>query len=92
MRKFIDAYDWLTVFRLPSPAMLPSSTRPRACGPTSKPARLCNLTARGVDQLALVIKSHLKRMQHRPGLLDAIVAQAGLNLAHPIRRPFNLGT
>jgi putative transposase len=45
--------------------------------------RLRNLAVRGVDQLTAIIKSHLKRMQYRPGLLDGIIAGTGLHLAQP---------
>ncbi|MFC5747478.1 hypothetical protein [Actinomadura rugatobispora] len=46
-------------------------------------AKLRNLAVRGIDQLALAIKSHLKRVRYRPALLDAIIAGTGLNLARP---------
>ncbi|MEV6985228.1 hypothetical protein AB0M95_28750 [Sphaerisporangium sp. NPDC051017] len=40
-----------------------------------------NLALRGgIDQLAAVIKSHLKRMQYRPGLLDGLLAETVLHL------------
>ncbi|MEU8404313.1 hypothetical protein AB0C28_54870 [Nonomuraea sp. NPDC048892] len=34
----------------------------------------------GVDHLATVITHHLKRLQYRPGRLDAIIAQTELIL------------
>ncbi|MBO3752536.1 hypothetical protein J5X84_41330 [Streptosporangiaceae bacterium NEAU-GS5] len=40
---------------------------------------LANLAVHdGVDELATIIKHHLKPMQYRPGLLDAIIAQTEL--------------
>jgi hypothetical protein len=41
---------------------------------------LGNLAARDVDQLAVVIKHELKRIQYRPALIEAFLAQTGLTL------------
>ncbi|MFG1710372.1 hypothetical protein ACFLIM_45110 [Nonomuraea sp. M3C6] len=42
---------------------------------------MTNLAVRGgIDHLATIIKHHLKRLQYRPGLLDAIIAQTELIL------------
>jgi putative transposase len=80
MRKFIDERDWLTVFRLPGYA--PELNPTEGIWANLK-GRLRNLAVRGIDQLTTIIKTHLKRMQYRPGLLDAIITQTGLTLAQP---------
>jgi putative transposase len=78
MRAFITAHaDWLTVVRLP------------AYAPELNPAEgvwahlkhgLGNLAVTGIDQLAHVVKTRLKRIQYRPDLLDGFLAQTGLTL------------
>ena len=37
-----------------------------------------NIAARDVDQLAAIIKSRLRRIQYRPALIEAFLAQADL--------------
>lgn len=39
---------------------------------------LGNLAACGVDQLAAIVRSRLKSIQYRPGLIDGFVAETGL--------------
>ena len=39
-----------------------------------------NLHGRDVDQLAAIIKSRLRRIQYRPALIEAFLAQADLTL------------
>ncbi|MFC4533053.1 transposase [Sphaerisporangium dianthi] len=39
---------------------------------------LANLAPRDTDQLAAVVKTKLKRMQYRHGLLDGFIAATGL--------------
>ena len=34
----------------------------------------------GIDQLAALVKTRLKRMQYRPGLIDGFLAKTGLDL------------
>jgi hypothetical protein len=41
---------------------------------------LGNLAARDFDQLAAIIKNRLKRIQYRPALIEAFLAQTGLTL------------
>jgi hypothetical protein len=43
-------------------------------------ASLGNLAARDLDELAAVIKNRLKRIQYRPALIEASLAQTGLTL------------
>jgi hypothetical protein len=44
---------------------------------------LGNLAARDVGQLTAIVKNRLKTIQYRPALIDAFLAQAGLNLEPP---------
>ena len=39
-----------------------------------------NLTKQGIDQLTALVKTRLKPMQHRPGLIDGFLAKTGLDL------------
>jgi len=39
------------------------------------------LAKRNLGQLAALIKTRLKRMQYRPGLIDGFLAKTGLDLA-----------
>ena len=41
---------------------------------------LANLAKRNLDQLTALVKTRLKRMQYRPGLLDGFLASTGLDL------------
>jgi hypothetical protein len=44
---------------------------------------LANLTKQGIDQLVVLVKARLRRMQYRPGLIDGFLAKTGLDLTHP---------
>ena len=44
---------------------------------------LANLTKRGIDQLAVLIKARLKPVQYRRGLIGGFLAEAGLDLTVP---------
>lgn len=80
MRTFIGERDWLTVFRLPGYA--PELNPTEGVWENLK-GRLRNLAVRNGRPAHTVIKTHLKRMQYRAGLLDAITAETGLTLAQP---------
>ena len=41
---------------------------------------LANLAKRSLSQLTALIKTRLKRMQYRPGLLEGFLASTGLDL------------
>jgi putative transposase len=41
---------------------------------------LGNLAARGVDPLAATIKTLLKPLQHRPGLVERFITETGLTI------------
>ena len=45
---------------------------------------LANLAKRDISQLTALVKTRLRRMQHRPGLLDGFLAGTGLDF-----RPFH---
>ncbi|MFL1378057.1 MULTISPECIES: transposase [unclassified Nocardiopsis] len=77
VRQAVEAREWLTVFRFPTyaPELNPVE------GVWSHLRRgLGNLTPRGIDQLAVVVRSRLRKMQHRPGLLEGFIAETGLDL------------
>ena len=49
---------------------------------------LANLAKRNLAQLTALIKTRLRRMQYRPGLLDGFLAAPGLDLS-PFCNPSN---
>jgi hypothetical protein len=77
MAELIAARDWLTVCQLPpyahelNPVELVWSHLKRS---------LANLAKRNLAQLTALVKTRLKRMQYRPGLLDGFLASTGLDL------------
>ena len=78
MGAFIQAHpDWLTEVRLP--AYAPELNAAEGVRANMKNG-LGNLMARDVDQLAAVMKNRLKRIQYRPALIEAFLAQTGLTL------------
>ena len=78
MSAFASAHsDWLTVARLP--AYAPDLNACEGVWANMKNG-LGNLMARDVDQLAMIIKNRLKRIQHRPELIGGFLAQTGLIL------------
>ena len=44
---------------------------------------LANLAKRNLAQLTALVKTRLKRMQYRPGLLGGFLASTGLDLGWP---------
>ena len=78
MAELVAARDWLTVFRLPpyahelNPVELVWSQLKRS---------LANLAKRNLAQLTALVKTRLRRMQYRPGLLDGFLASTRLDLA-----------
>ena len=68
----------LRAARLPRPLM---SVRPDALNRLSiVRGSLTNLAKRSLSQLTALVKTRLKRMQYRPGLLDGFLASTGLDL------------
>ncbi len=75
MREFVDAHDWLSVVQLPAYAPELNPTE----GVWSHVKRsLGNLAAYGIDQLAAIVRTRLKRIQYRPALIDAFITETGL--------------
>ena len=75
MRQFVADHGWLTVVQLPAYAPELNPTK----GVWSHVKRgLGNLAACGIDQLAAIVRSRLKSIQYRPGLVDAFITETGL--------------
>ena len=79
MTELIAARDWLTVCQLPSYA---SELNPVEPVWSNLKRSLANLTKHDIDQLTALIKTRLRRMQYRPGLLDGFLAKTGLDLSN----------
>ena len=83
MTELVAARDWLTVCQLPpyahelNPVELVWSNLKRS---------LANLAKRNIAQLTALVKTRLKRMQYRPGLLDGFLASTHLDLT-PFSNP-----
>jgi transposase len=80
MRQLTATRSWLTVFQLPAYA---PELNPVEGVWSSMKRSLANLTKQGIDQLVVLVKTRLRRMQHRPGLIDGFLAKTGLDLTHP---------
>ena len=78
MRELIAARDWLTVFQLPSYA---SELNPVEPAWSNLKRSLANLVKHDIDQLTALVKTRLRRMQYRPGLLEGFLARTHLDLA-----------
>jgi putative transposase len=81
MRELIAARDWLTVFQLPSYA---SEINPVESVWALLKRSLANLVKRSLAELTALVKTRLRRMQYRPGLLSAFLARTRLDLAPPV--------
>lgn len=57
--------------------------RGRVVAPETVPG---HLTKHSLDQLTALVKTRLKRMQYRPGLIEGLTAKAGLDLQPPEAR------
>ena len=77
MSQLIAARSWLTVFQLPAYA---PELNPVEGIWSSMKRSLANLTKQGLDQLAALVKTRLKRMQYRAGLIEGFLAKTGLDL------------
>ncbi len=78
MAELIAARDWLTVFRLPPYA---SEMNPVEPAWSNLKRSLANLTKHNIDQLTALVKTRLRQMQYRPGLLEGFLAKTHLDLA-----------
>jgi len=77
MTALIAARNWLTVYQLPPYAHELNPVEPVW---SHLKRSLANLAKRNLTQLTALIKTRLKRMQYRPGLLDGFLASTGLDL------------
>jgi DDE superfamily endonuclease len=75
MEKIIAARPWLTVFRLPPYAHELNPVEPVW---SHLKRSLANLTKHTLAELTALVKTRLKRMQYRPGLLAGFLASTGL--------------
>ena len=73
------ARPWLTVYQLP-----PYASELNAVEAVwwNLKRSLANLTKQNIDQLTALVKTRLRRMQYRPGLLDGFLAKTGLDLGN----------
>ena len=78
MRELIAARDWLTVFQLPAYAPEVNPVEPAW---SHLERSLANLAKRDITQLTTVVKTRLRQMQYRPGLLSGFLAKSHLDLA-----------
>ena len=78
MRELIAARDWLTVFRLPGYA---HELNPVESVWSVLKRSLANLVKHDIDQLTALVRTRLRRMQYRPGLLEGFLAKTHLDLA-----------
>jgi hypothetical protein len=79
MRELIAARAWLTVCRLPPYA---SELNPVEGIWSNLKRSLASLTKQNIDQLTTLVKTRLRRMQYRPGLLDGFLAKTELDLSN----------
>ena len=77
MRELIAARDWLTVFQLPAYAPELNPVEPVW---SNLKRSLANLVKQDIDQLTVLVKTRLRRMQYRPGLLEGFLAKPRLDL------------
>lgn len=79
-RRLIDARLWLAVYQLSPYA--PEFNAVEGMWSHQKRS-LGNLTKHSLDELTVLVKTRLKKMQYRLGLIDGLIAKTGLNLQPP---------
>jgi DDE superfamily endonuclease len=77
MTGLIAARPWLTVFRLPPYAPELNPVEPVW---SHLKRSLANLTKHNITELTTLVKTRLRRMQYRPGVLEGFLAKTGLDL------------
>ena len=77
MTELIAARDWLTVYQLPPYAHELNPVEPLW---SHLKRSLANLAKRDLAKLTALVKTRLKRMQYRPGLLGGFLASTRLDL------------
>src|SRR3954451_19842135 len=75
MTELVTARPWLTVFRLPPYVHELNPVEPVW---SHLKRSLANLTKHTIGELTALVKTRLKRMQYRPGLLAGFLASTGL--------------
>jgi putative transposase len=85
MTELIAAREWLTVYQLPPYAPELNPVEPL----WSHLKR--SLAKRNLSQLTALVKTRLKRMQYRPGLLNSFLASTGLDLTPFLQPPQLVG-
>jgi putative transposase len=83
MAKLVAARDWLTVCRLPAYA---HELNPVERVWSVLKRSLANLAKRNLGQLTALVRTRLRRMQYRPGLLEGFLAGTGLDFT-PFSNP-----
>ena len=78
MRELIAARSWLRVYQLPPYA---SELNPVEPVWSNLKRSLANLTKQNIGQLTALVKTRLRQMQYRPGLLEGFLAKPSLDLA-----------
>ena len=77
MRELIAARTWLTVFQLPAYAPELNPVEPVW---SHLKRSLANLVKHDIGQLTALVKTRLRQMQYRPGLLGGFLAKTRLDL------------
>jgi len=85
MADLIAARDWLTVYQLPPHA---SELNPVEGVWSVLKRSLANLAKRDISQLTALVKTRLRRMQYRPGLIEGFLSATRLDLI-PFCNPRN---
>ena len=85
MRELAAARGWLTVFQLPPYA---SELNPVESVWAVLKRSLANLVKRSLGELTAMVKTRLRRMQYRPGLLNNFLVRTRLDLTS-LRNPRN---
>jgi hypothetical protein len=80
MAELVAARSWLAVYRLPPYAF---ELNPAGAAWPNLKISLANLTKQNIGQLTALVKTRLRRMQYRAGLLDGFLAKTGLDLSNP---------
>ena len=79
MTELIAARDWLAFCKLPPYAHELNPVEPVW---SHLKRSLANLAKRNISQLTALVKTWLKRMQYRPGLLDGFLARHPASTSH----------
>ena len=78
MTELVAARPWLTVFRLPPYA---HELNPVERVWAHLKRSLANLTKHNIAELTALVRTRLRRMQYRPGLLEGFLVSTGLDLS-----------